>query len=96
MSQNETGTSDHPRPWIKVMTRSGITLRDAEGATVLVLPFTGVASRDRKARAADLILRAVNGEVDKGEPLPARSVNRGRPGQVSVSFRVGGGSGGGR
>ena len=41
--------------------RSGIAIKDAKGATVLLLAFTGVASRERKKRAASLILEAVNG-----------------------------------
>lgn len=62
MSQNGTEEKgcDHPRPWIKIVHRSGITIKDAQGAAVLQLPFTGLSSRDRKLRAAEMVLSSVN------------------------------------
>ena len=60
-TNGEAVSTDHPRPWGAIKGRSGIAIKDAKGATVLLLAFTGVASRERKKRAASLILEAVNG-----------------------------------
>lgn len=62
MSQNVTWDEgrDHPRPCVKAVNRSGVVVRDAVGTNVVLLPFTGIASRLRKMRAAETILTAVN------------------------------------
>ena len=52
---------EHPRPWRKMAVQSGIAIKDTNGATVLFIPFTGAASRNRKAEVAELVLAAVNG-----------------------------------
>lgn len=57
---------DHPLPWSEVRSKSGIALKDADGATVLLIPFTGVSSRPRKLTTAGMILKAVNGPPRRG------------------------------
>lgn len=59
-------TEDYPLPWRKRESRSGITIRDANGMRVLFIPFTGTTSMDAKRRVAHRILEAVNG--DKRDP----------------------------
>ena len=60
--------------------KGGITIRGANGTAVLILPFTGHSSRDRKRRAADLILAAVNGHYEAFEVrLLVREKRKGEP-----------------
>ncbi len=55
-------TDDHPRPWRRIEHRTGITIKDASGATVLFMPFTGKASTEVKRKTAGLILSAMNSQ----------------------------------
>ncbi len=54
---------EYPLPWQCFEKRSGIIIKDAAGTSVMTLPFTGEASKDAKRRAAQLVLRAVNGSA---------------------------------
>ncbi len=71
-------SDDYPRPWRKMEHRSGIAIKDAAGATVLILPFTGKASADAKRRTARLILEAVNSH---GQETPGVAVQLGSAGE---------------
>ena len=53
---------DHPRPWRIVEHETCIIIRDADGGTVLMIPFTGTSSRERKRRVAEWVLQAANGK----------------------------------
>jgi hypothetical protein len=52
--------ADHPCPWRTIERRSGIMIKDALGATILFIAFTGEASRARKRRTAALIKDIIN------------------------------------
>jgi hypothetical protein len=49
--------TEHPIPWRAVERRSA---QGALGSTVLLLPFTGVSSQERKRQTATLIVESVN------------------------------------
>jgi hypothetical protein len=56
------GKSGHPRPWRTIKNESGIVIKDAGGATVSQMAYSGqgVGELKRKREAADLIISAVN------------------------------------
>ena len=54
---------EYPLPWRRIEKRSGIMIKDAAGATVMMIQFTGEASKDAKWRVARLVLEAVNGSA---------------------------------
>ena len=56
------GKSGHPRPWRTIKNESGIVIKDAAGATVSQMAYSGqgVGELKRKREAADLIISAVN------------------------------------
>ena len=49
---------DHPHPWRIVEHGSCIIIRDANVGTVLMIPFSGASSRERKRRVAEWVLQA--------------------------------------
>jgi hypothetical protein len=53
---------DHPRPWRIIKNDSGIVIKDASGATVSQMAYSGqgLGELKRKREAADLIISAVN------------------------------------
>jgi hypothetical protein len=56
------GTIGHPLPWRMITNHSGIVIKDAAGATVSQMAYSGqgVGELKRKRQAADLIISAVN------------------------------------
>jgi hypothetical protein len=51
---------DYRRPWCAVEQHSRILIKDADGQLVLMFPFTGDLSKDRKRRVAEILLLSVN------------------------------------